>query len=528
MLSMLRSRLFLRQFLTMFLLALALSLSLVVAVLVRSTKSLESRELDIVATYRDTVRDSMDRWLDGRVRQVSQAAREVAMTFASGGDVIRASKHLSLITELDSAFVDMVLFDSDGRVVAARTGPVKARQDISSRDYIKAALAGEPYISGLFKGLKSGSPIFAVSQPVTVGGEVWGVAGVITLANLSDIVDKLNLHGLGVAMLVDETGAIVSSPEFIEAYQAGIGKPGNAQIRGEGVGHLQGGSPGVAIYVNHRGVRVAGGWTFIPRLRLGLIVELDNDKAMKPLLDLLRFITVLSGAMVILFIVASYLLASGLVRPITRLIAAVNAVRSDRYQSSIDLKTGTELDELVTAFNEMSEAVKRRETDLRDTASRDSLTGLYNHGMIELLLEREIKRKRRSGGPVCFVMLDIDHFKTINDSYGHQAGDEVLRKIASLMNEAIRGGDSLGRYGGEEFAVILDAKDEDEAGRFCERVRAAVEATQFPYADKEIRLTVSLGYVCASADGAPYDIIRRADRGLYDAKNAGRNAIRQG
>jgi diguanylate cyclase (GGDEF)-like protein len=162
------------------------------------------------------------------------------------------------------------------------------------------------------------------------------------------------------------------------------------------------------------------------------------------------------------------------------------------------MKTGTELDDLILAFNDMASTVRDREAGLKESASRDSLTGLYNHGRMEEYLELEMRRKRRSGELLCFVMADVDHFKKVNDTYGHQAGDDALRGITSLLNKALREGDILGRYGGEEFAVILNACRETEAAAFCERIRSMVEATDFDCDGHRLRLTISLGFVCTS------------------------------
>ena len=172
---------------------------------------------------------------------------------------------------------------------------------------------------------------------------------------------------------------------------------------------------------------------------------------------------------------------------------------------------------------------RSREAGLKESASRDSLTGLYNHGRIEEFLEYEIRRKRRSGELLCFVMADVDHFKMVNDTYGHQAGDDALRGITMLLNKALREGDILGRYGGEEFAIILNASKVPEAAAFCERIRTMVEATDFNCDGHMVKLTMSLGFVCATTEGSvPFDIVRRADRALYEAKNGGRNTVRQG
>jgi diguanylate cyclase (GGDEF)-like protein len=258
-------------------------------------------------------------------------------------------------------------------------------------------------------------------------------------------------------------------------------------------------------------------------------VELDNQRAMAPLGDLLRFVGLLSISALMAILFTVYSLSARLIRPITALVAAVEDVKDAEFRASINIRTGTELDDLIMAFNDMASTVRDREAGLKESASRDSLTGLYNHGRIEEFLEHEMRRKRRSGELLCFVMADVDHFKKVNDTYGHQAGDDALRGITKLLSKALREGDILGRYGGEEFAIILNASMEAEAAAFCERIRSMVEKSEFDCDGHILKLTISFGFVCTTTEGAvPFDIVRRADRALYEAKNGGRNAVRQG
>ncbi|MEI6877298.1 MAG: diguanylate cyclase, partial [Spirochaetota bacterium] len=270
-----------------------------------------------------------------------------------------------------------------------------------------------------------------------------------------------------------------------------------------------------------------GSWQWIAPLNLGLVIELGVDLALAPVTRLLEFTLVLALVTLFILVAIAWVLSSILIKPIGALIRGADSVMKGEQPEPINLHTGTELDVLVGLFNRMARAVHFREEELRETASRDSLTGLLNHARIEEHLEREFERKKRDGQSLTFVMLDIDHFKRVNDVHGHQAGDKVLRGISDILKKAVRGGDILGRYGGEEFAIILDASTVEETLVFCERLRRSIEAATFEDEGKELRVTASLGWARVPvANLLPYDLVQQADRALYEAKSAGRNTVR--
>lgn len=160
-----------------------------------------------------------------------------------------------------------------------------------------------------------------------------------------------------------------------------------------------------------------------------------------------------------------------------------------------------------------------------ELASRtDALTGLDNRGHWEECLNAEFRRCRRTGQPATLVMFDVDHFKKVNDTHGHPAGDAVLRNVARVLTRTLRETDRAGRYGGEEFGVILVNADAVAAGYFAERLRKAMEAARVTHGGAEIACTISLGMAALDAATAdPKDWIERADAALYHSKSTGRN-----
>ncbi len=166
----------------------------------------------------------------------------------------------------------------------------------------------------------------------------------------------------------------------------------------------------------------------------------------------------------------------------------------------------------------LSEALRT----IRDAAQRDPLTGLFNRRHLAETLDREIGRCERGAAPILLVMLDIDHFKRVNDTRGHQAGDEVLREVAACMGGALRKGDYLARYGGEEFSLIVSAQDGDEARATCDRLRQHIETLHDPD-HPERAVTASIGASFYRPGDTRESLVERADAALYRAKSAGRN-----
>lgn len=161
---------------------------------------------------------------------------------------------------------------------------------------------------------------------------------------------------------------------------------------------------------------------------------------------------------------------------------------------------------------------------LQKMSRTDGLTGLYNRRYWEEQCEHEYKRTKRSGGNASLIILDIDHFKSINDNYGHPAGDKVIKTMARIITTAIRETDIAGRYGGEEFTVILPDTDADKAFVVAERIRKLTEHLPVEYEGKSIKFTVSLGVAKLDPSYNSHSVwIDRADKGLYEAKESGRN-----
>jgi diguanylate cyclase (GGDEF)-like protein len=161
-------------------------------------------------------------------------------------------------------------------------------------------------------------------------------------------------------------------------------------------------------------------------------------------------------------------------------------------------------------------------------ATHDFLTGLHNRGAILDLLKRELSRREREQSALGVCIVDVDHFKSINDTYGHLAGDEALKRLAVCMTTTVRPYDSVGRYGGEEFLVIAPNCNLGQAARLAERIRQVVSAAEVQIDGRSITITVSLGVSAVSRDTGMVTVsalLQAADAALYRAKEKGRNRV---
>jgi diguanylate cyclase (GGDEF)-like protein len=155
----------------------------------------------------------------------------------------------------------------------------------------------------------------------------------------------------------------------------------------------------------------------------------------------------------------------------------------------------------------------------------DGLTQIHNKRYLQEALEREVMRARRHGRELSVLMFDIDHFKRINDQYGHLAGDHVLRDLARVVQTRVRRDEVFARYGGEEFALILPETPLDGAGQLAETLRDKVEKHSFVFQGEHIPVTISMGGAVLKEDDTGTDLVKAADTKLYEAKRSGRNRV---
>jgi diguanylate cyclase (GGDEF)-like protein len=225
-------------------------------------------------------------------------------------------------------------------------------------------------------------------------------------------------------------------------------------------------------------------------------------------------------------ILASFDIPPGSMQPFSLILQKANEELSD-LNTSYELLV-IELKQAKGKAEKLANELHSANVTLHELAFRDALTGLYNHRFFQEAMDKELDRSKRYQRDFSLIIFDIDHFKKVNDTYGHPIGDRVLGAIARATEQAVRGADIIARYGGEEFAIIMPETDFMSASAVAERLRGNIEHLDIVVDDTTIKATVSVGYtsyrhnIKVQEKGA---IIDMADKALYIAKQSGRNKV---
>ena len=274
------------------------------------------------------------------------------------------------------------------------------------------------------------------------------------------------------------------------------------------------------------------------------VLELSRAALESQRSDMLwRVLAITAGALVLAAVLLT-VIASSVTAPITHISEVVARIKGGELSARTRGAASGVLEPLAAGINDMAERIAFTQEDLRhkvvlateelrqqkeaaERAARiDALTGVANRRAFDEIAEHEVQRALRYGMPVSLVMIDLDHFKTINDSYGHQTGDAVLVSFARTVTQAVREVDVVGRWGGEEFLVLLPGTAAAEAMRAAERMRAALAECHLHLQGRRIHFTASFGVAEFNpAELSLYSLLDRLDGALYRAKAAGRNRV---
>jgi diguanylate cyclase (GGDEF)-like protein len=294
-------------------------------------------------------------------------------------------------------------------------------------------------------------------------------------------------------------------------------------------------------FVGHHQREVVGVIDAPAAVPIVALAERDRADIYGAWLEALQVFLGLVAGLTLLVGIVAYWMGHSIVRPLDRLVGAADRIADGDLAVQLEVGSEGEVGHLTQVFNTMVERLRRSREEvgaanralqeqnrmLEALSITDSLTGVHNRKKLDDILADQFARFRRTNRPFALLMLDLDNFKALNDTYGHLAGDEVLASLAAVLKRSVRAVDFVARYGGEEFVVVLVETPMDAALRIAERIRSLVETPRLCANNELISVTVSLGVTDSRVgDSLPEDVLARADRAMYAAKHAGRNKVR--
>jgi len=461
----------------------------------------------------------IDLWLKEGVYNLRVFATSYEVTDNVGrGPQIRGRlpDYLRSVRERFADFDELLVVTPDGRTVAS-SERVIGRLHFAG-NWLASARAGQPVLGDPFPGGAGGLEIEAA---VPIMGTTGRFAGVLVarmnFRGATGLLKGLVAGRPGRLVLLVRDGRVIAATAT--AFAAMPAPVFRRLQQAEGV---------PVSFDDPNGSAVIGALAAIPRTGWGVVADLPQATAFAQI-RVLRNATLLL-VLVLLAVVGSLAYALGLliVQPIGRLSSAARRVAGGDLAVVVPTVGSGELAQLTGRFNDMVRLLREGRAELERLSVTDPLTGLANRRHMTEELEREVRRSGRLGRLFTVLMLDVDHFKNFNDTYGHPAGDELLKRLARSLQDVVREVDTAARYGGEEFLVILAETPAAAAGQVAERIRGRVSEDRFTPEGRSaaVGVTVSIGIAEFPADGAsPEALISAADKALYRAKEGGRNRV---
>lgn len=429
----------------------------------------------------------------------------------------RLSDYLASVKDRFEDFDELMVVAPDLRTVAS-SERVPGRLHLTG-DWLQQARNGDPVL---------GEPTRADSAaPITmeVAVPIVGPSGRF----LGVLAGRLNFKGIEKLLKEQVAGAesrvviVLPDGRVVVATGSAFSALPEVTLRA-----LQRAESTTVAYDAPDGLAVVGVRSIVQRVEWIAVSEIPAAVAYRGIREL-RNTTILL-VVVLLAVVGSLAYALGLliVHPLDRLTLAANRVAGGDLDVDVPASGGGELLHLTGVFNDMVRRLREGRAELELLSVTDELTGLSNRRRMISELDRELLRSARHGHSFAILMIDVDRFKSFNDTHGHPAGDAVLKRLALTLRQCVRDLDTVARYGGEEFMVILPETKTADASQVAERIRANTEADRFAPNDTsgELNVTLSIGFAVFPGDGeGPDALIEAADQALYRSKQSGRNRV---
>ena len=462
----------------------------------------------------------MGLWLKERLYdlRVFAASYEVTENVErGGGGSRRLPDYLNSVNDRFPDYDELMVVAPDLRTVAS-TGRVPGSLHFTG-SWLQQARVGDPVLGDPLRADSAAATTMEVAVPIVgATGRFLGVlAARLNFNGIGHLLGGLVAGRDGRLLVVRPDGHAIASigGTFLTLPEATLRR-------------LEQADGASVAYDAPDGVAVLGALAEVPRTDWKVVAEIPAATAYADIRRL-RNTTVLL-VLVLLLVVGSLAYGLGLliVLPLERLSRAANRVAGGDLDVDVPASGGGELFQLAGVFNDMVRRLRAGRAELERLSVTDELTGLANRRRLTTELEREIQRSDRHARAFAVLMLDVDRFKHFNDTYGHPAGDAVLKRLARILRDSARGVDTVARYGGEEFLVILPETAAAGAALVAERIRTSTERDRFTPdgGSAEISVTVSIGYaVFPEHARTPETMIEAADQALYRSKEGGRNRV---
>lgn len=476
-----------------------------------------SQELETASAQ--TARE-MGVWLKERLYdlRVFASSYEVSDNLArgAGGSPTRGrlNDYLNSVRERFKDYEELLVLDPQGRIVA--TSAAELRPLRLPAGWIRDLSAGNALVGEAFWDRALGKGILVVAVPVRrPDGRMFGaLAARLNLRGAEKGLRAFAPRTAGRVYLLTTGGTLIASSGPSSAELMGT------TLRADVLGRLMRHEGAVLGYGRGAGAMVAS-LKRVPGVDWAVLAEVPAATAYGQVRRFRNLTLLVMGGLLVGVGALAYRLGLLIVRPLERLAAGAAEVAKGDLQVDLPAASG-EVGDLTRIFNHMVDRLRQGREELERLSTSDALTGLYNRRLLTQRLSEELSRSSRHRRPFTLLMADVDGFKDYNDTYGHPAGDEVLKKVAGILVASTRAGDCSARYGGEEFAVLLPDTVGEAALEVAERVRSRVARQEFP--GRKITLSVGLAEFPRDGDTAER-LIASADAALYAAKREGKNRI---
>lgn len=498
--------------------------------LVHSSHTLQDKAVRDLNAALSLQQQFIEQWVSqraGEVRFLAEDPRMLSLPPQALNALFRG------ILEMAPAFEDILCVDENGRTKADPKG--RPAINIADREYFKAAKEGRSFISDVLESRLNGDRVFVVATPVTdAQGRFRGlVLGAVSLRALSTLMQTVQNESSGRTFLTRAGGELIA-PVDPKGRNADL-KPGDTLFE-----RARAKVPSSGVYRNAEGVRVVGTYQWV----LGGRWLLAGERPESDILSTHAWVlgVPLAGATLLFLIFGpmALRLARSLDAPLKRLEEHARQIEAGNFDVDCTPLPSSGVPAEVLRLNQayclMVDRVRAALDALREASATDYLTGAANRKQLYQEGPRLLEAARRAGQPVSLLMLDLDHFKRVNDTHGHAAGDAVLAGFSALLRSTLRKSDLFARYGGEEFVVLAPNAGSVQALELAERIRKAVERLEVVLDEAAVRFTVSIGactFVETPGNGprsigstaALEGLLAQADEALYAAKAAGRNRV---